>query len=594
MANASSVTSQSRSSARRVVLAAVALSSASGLVFEIVLTRIFAIAQFYHFAFMTVSLALLGLGASGSALAAYPRLMHGGRRRLAWFAAAQGASTLGAYALTNLLPFDSYSIAWDARQVVFLLVYYVSLAAPFFFSGLVVGALLSRRDIGGVNEVPILSHHVYAANLAGSGAGCVLALAVLARFGGAGAISAAALLALLGAMGLMWAAGRRWRGLTGLLGAGAILCVAWMVSPPPALELRLSPYKELSGALRYPGAQIVATRWNASSRVDLVESAGIRSLPGLSFTYAGDIPPQAGLTFDGDDLSPVPLGDAGQSNFTLSLLTALPYLLRPNADALILEPRGGLEVLTALGSGARSVRAVESNELALALANQAGGPAYGDPRVQALVDEPRAYVERSSEQIRRGQPGVDGALSLRQLGRVQPGRGLSLDGRGVRALPVAAEARRIAGRDALAADAAQRGNATAGAGRRSRSAGRRRSRPVHRRVAQLCQRFGAGQAPRPIAGWLSQQELDAIRSFAEARRFDLITAPGLSAPDANRYNVVPQDDYHRLADAVLTAKSPEPVYAAYPFDIAPPTDDHPFSATFSAGLRRRKSWPGWV
>jgi len=40
------------------------LLSAATLVFEINLTRIFSIAQFYHFAFMIVSLALLGFGAS--------------------------------------------------------------------------------------------------------------------------------------------------------------------------------------------------------------------------------------------------------------------------------------------------------------------------------------------------------------------------------------------------------------------------------------------------------------------------------------------------------------------------------------------------
>ena len=38
------------------------LLSAAALAFEVNLTRIFSVAQFYHFAFMVVSLALLGLG----------------------------------------------------------------------------------------------------------------------------------------------------------------------------------------------------------------------------------------------------------------------------------------------------------------------------------------------------------------------------------------------------------------------------------------------------------------------------------------------------------------------------------------------------
>ncbi|MEE9292694.1 MAG: hypothetical protein V3U83_07165, partial [Acidobacteriota bacterium] len=51
-----------------VILVGVAASSAAGLIFEIALTRVFAVTQFYHFAFLAVSLALLGFGASGSVL----------------------------------------------------------------------------------------------------------------------------------------------------------------------------------------------------------------------------------------------------------------------------------------------------------------------------------------------------------------------------------------------------------------------------------------------------------------------------------------------------------------------------------------------
>ena len=87
-------------------LVGVGCSSAGVLAFEIVLTRVFSVTQFYHFAFLTVSLGLLGFGASGSALAAFPRLGRGGPRRWAVLGFAQGVSTLGAYAVTNRIPFD--------------------------------------------------------------------------------------------------------------------------------------------------------------------------------------------------------------------------------------------------------------------------------------------------------------------------------------------------------------------------------------------------------------------------------------------------------------------------------------------------------
>mgnify|MGYP006177718287 CR=1 FL=1 len=47
--------------------------SAAALAYEVVLTRLFSIAHGYHFAFLAVSLALLGFGASGTLLAIAPR-----------------------------------------------------------------------------------------------------------------------------------------------------------------------------------------------------------------------------------------------------------------------------------------------------------------------------------------------------------------------------------------------------------------------------------------------------------------------------------------------------------------------------------------
>src|SRR5437870_9785815 len=49
----------------RMLLAGVALSSFSALLLELALTRLFSVVLFYHFAFLAISIALLGLGAGG-------------------------------------------------------------------------------------------------------------------------------------------------------------------------------------------------------------------------------------------------------------------------------------------------------------------------------------------------------------------------------------------------------------------------------------------------------------------------------------------------------------------------------------------------
>src|ERR1700687_7996 len=49
----------------RALLAGVAISSFAALLLELALTRLFSVVLFYHFAFLAISIALLGLGSGG-------------------------------------------------------------------------------------------------------------------------------------------------------------------------------------------------------------------------------------------------------------------------------------------------------------------------------------------------------------------------------------------------------------------------------------------------------------------------------------------------------------------------------------------------
>src|SRR5262249_33051678 len=61
----SSTSSRPQESFDRILLAGVALSSFAALLLELALTRLFSVILFYHFAFLAISIALLGLGAGG-------------------------------------------------------------------------------------------------------------------------------------------------------------------------------------------------------------------------------------------------------------------------------------------------------------------------------------------------------------------------------------------------------------------------------------------------------------------------------------------------------------------------------------------------
>lgn len=547
------------------------LLSAATLVFEINLTRLFAVAQFYHFAFMIVSLALLGFGASGTLLALVPAWAQ--RQRpgptLSSLGLACGLCMLGSYLLINGLPFDSFSITWDPRQAVILVAHYLALASPFFFSGLAVGILLtaSPQDAG----------RTYGVNLLGSAMGCALALAAPAWLGGEGVVTLsaalAALAALIGHIDLTGLA-RTVRSAPALLmllfcgyDLGARLA-GWPTAT--AMELRLSPYKGLSYALQYPDAAIIFQEWNAFSRVDVVQSRGIRSLPGLSYRYLQPPPPQHGLLVDADELSPIVLPRADPA-FAGYLPAAIAFQLRPAAEALILEPRGGLDVTTALLLGAGRVTAVEANPLIV----QAARHVYGDPRVRTVIESDRSYLRRSTEQYdvvvlslaSSYHPIRSGAYSLAEdyrytveafrdaLARLKP-EGLfvvtrwlqSPPSEELRAFALAVTALEQTGLDPAARLVAFRGYNT----------------------ATLLVKV------RPF----SAAELEAIRAFAAARAFDLIHAPGLRAEESNRYNIQPEPIYFQTFAALLDAGPREAWYASYPFEVAPPTDDRPFFGHF--------------
>jgi len=551
--------------------------SASTLAFELILTRVFAVAQWYHFAFMAVSVALLGLGASGTALALFPRVLNPPTAgRLAAVSLLFSVTLLGSYLVVNYLPFDSYRIAWERRQLIYLAVYYLALATPFFFSGLLIGGLLSAW--------PAHASTLYAFNLAGSGLGCLLAIAGLSTVGPAGAVLLAAALGMGSAALLALSANLPISNLqyphprspqVAVLIVSTLLLAALALRPPAWLDVRMSPYKTLSTVLRFPDTRLTSTAWNAYSRVDTVESSAIRSAPGLSFTYKGPMPRQAGLTVDGDDLSPITGETPESATFTDDLPVALPYDLRPGARALIINPRGGLDVLTALRHGASSVTVVEDNPLTLsAVRDRYAGftrGLYRDPRVTLVVENGRSYA-------RRPGPAFDlihlslsdsfkvvnfGAYSLTEdylhtveafgdLYRRLADNGLLVAPRWLQLPP--SEELRTAG---IALEALRR----LGVERPDEQLAAYRS---FQTMTLLVRR-----------GPFTQAELAAIRSFCASRHFDLVYLPGMAPEEANRYNVLKEPSYY-LAFQQLLGPDAETFVANYPYDIRPPTDDRPF------------------
>jgi hypothetical protein len=553
--------------------AGIGFLAAATLIFETTLTRFLGVAQFYHFAFLVVSLALLGLGASGTFLSLFPSLTNlDVSLFLGWVGLGFSLSATLAYGGVNLIPFDSYSIAWERIQILYFFLYYFVLSLPFLVSGLGMGVALSAEKEN--------HHQIYAANLVGSALGALLTPAALELAGVPGAVLVSVLcgLSTFFILGENPIKGRFLRVLVSFsFGVGAILFVGLSLANlrgSSPLGMTISPYKGLSHARRYPGSTSQFGAWNAVSRVDVLSEAGTHTLPGLSYQFQGMPPAQLGMSIDGGPLHPLTQVPPDVFQAAAWMPESVAFSLVPQADVLVLKSEGGLGVLQALAGGAKAVTVVEENPLLLKASAQTNPKynIYHHPQVQVEINNDRAYLQGVGETFDliyypltdAYRPVTSGAFSLAEdytltvegfrdaLQNINPG-GLLVVTRWLQSPPN--EGIRLVGTLLEAGEKAGLGDVA-------------EEMVIYRGVQTLTVLL------KP-AGW-SDLELGETRSFLESRRFDLVWAPDIQASDINRFNQLPEPFYFQEVKNLTQASNREAYLDDYPFDISPPDDNHPF------------------
>ncbi|MDP6953092.1 MAG: SAM-dependent methyltransferase, partial [Alphaproteobacteria bacterium] len=362
---------------------ALALVSAGVLAYEVLLVRLFAIVQWHHFAFMAISIALLGFGAAGSMLAlAQDRLRRHAAASFAGAAVLFALSAPLAFLAAQAIPFNAKAVVWDPWQLAALPAMYLVLVVPFFFgAGYIALAFLQPGARPG---------RVYAVNLLGSGAGAlgiVGALFLLSPADGlrlvAGLGLAAALLVLLDERRML---------ATGLAALGLLACAAM---PESWLALRISPYKSLSTALAVSDARLLEERSSPLGLLSVVESPAVpfRYVPGLSLTAPAMPPEQLGVFIDGDGMTAI---DRGAERDYLGYTTdAAAYGLLDRPTVLVLGAGGGRSVAQALLHDATHIDAVELDANMAELVRSYASDLHDRSEVAWHIGEARGFVTAS-------------------------------------------------------------------------------------------------------------------------------------------------------------------------------------------------------
>ncbi|MDH3458154.1 MAG: hypothetical protein OER90_15040 [Gemmatimonadota bacterium] len=545
---------------------AVALASAAILAYQVLLVRVLAIVQFYHFAYMAIGVAMLGFGASGTLLTLIGPL--GADRADRWFARSAvltALAFLAAPVLAERLPIDATQLLWHGGSWLRLGLIELVLAAPLLAGAMVV--LLGIRLTVGQSGL------VYGVSFFGSGLGAVAALSALWIVQPQRAIGLPAVIAALGALAAAWNGGRKLR-LASL--ACAVFAIGMLVSP--VWRLDITPYKALPQIEAYPGAERVAERFGPTGWVVAVEAPAFRHAPGLSLGFSGTVPAERALFVDGDLVGATPIIEPTADNLAMLdwLPSAAPYAAARHERVLVLGAGSGTEVRNATAHGARAITAVELVPDLVALNAGAPRAVTDSTPVRWVVADARSFVARTRHRYDlvvlgpAGQPGAT-AAGVHALGEDF-----------LHTVEAYVQYLRILDADGMLAVTGWLTVPPRGSLRSVLTAAEALRRVAPSRVPDglvVLRSWGTVTVLAKPAGF-TPTELQRLEHWATERQFEIDWRPGLEQPTA-RYHALAEPTVFAAARAATSGVEATDRFAdEYAFDVLPATDARPYPHHF--------------
>ena len=534
---------------------------------ELALMRELALRFWEHLAWLIISIALLGFGVSGTILLILQRFSRLTLPTLRHFSLLGLALciplSLGLGQSVNL---DLIQMVWQPIQFLRIGLLELAFTLPFIFSGMYIG--LALQD----DPARVPGH--YGASFIGSGLGGVLVLPLLFVFsprlimwGCAVLILAASFAGIRGAVRIVG-------------GIGATLLVALMIWLLPR-STQVSDHKDLPQLMAMPGSEIVAHRSGPQGLVQIVNAPAFHGAPGLALNNTSPLPDQLLVLLDGQLAGTLyENGTADDFAFLDNTTMALAYQMQEPPSRVLIGPEAGTDQLgLALYHGAEQITALTDNSsLArmkmIDLAPQIGD-LYTQPQVALLTATLRGYLYNSEsfyslidlpltgedfggfrsattnalltlDTLRKcfSQLEEDGLLSITTHAHVPPRESLRL-------INLFADLLKVSNRDPSTHLAVIRSWAT---------------------VTLVAAKTG-----------ITAEQAARIRSFSEARGFDLVWLPDITPAEVNRHHVL-EDPMYYMGAMSLLGEHQSRFISSYIYDLTSPHDGKPFFHHFSRGL----------
>ena len=565
------------------IYTAVFMVSASALIFEVSLTRLFSIHLRYHFAFMVISIAMLGTGSAGTMLyvlmqkkdppkTGKTRGAYGlpdyssticSDKYLSYYALLSGISSISSYLLSNYISFDPAEFSWDKLQFLYLALYCLVLSIPFFFIGSMIAAVFIR-----FNDK---ASSIYGFDLLGAGLGSILVLIILNFTGPEHAIIISSILCLFAVLLI----GQKPAKLVS--GVCITINLLILIIHPDFMDVKISPYKRLSLDMQHPGAAHLDTYHSSYARIDTFTSPAVRFAPGLSLKYPDPLPKQIGLAIDGGRTEALTEAGVRKSlKFLEFLPSSIGHKIAGKEKALIIDPKGGLHLLMARYYGFKEIQGIESNPLLVSV-------------IQKNYTEFSGDIYDHNTRTGYGRNFLVQASASADSSRLYDLIDIPVSGTSVSGLFGISEDYKYTVEAFTIYLKSLNENGFLSISFYLTPPPRTELRTLSTIISAL-ERLNVKEPSRRIAAirsWdsmtvlvkntvFTEKELQEIKAFSTEMLFDLVYYPGITEEESNRYIKMPSNDYFTGFQNLLNNETRRSFTDNYLFDIQPVHDDNPF------------------
>lgn len=560
--------------------------SGSVLLFELSLMRVFSILQWNYLAFMIISIAFLGYGASGTFLSVFSSLLKKAEgiklyKYLFFFSLLFSLGSLFSLFIISKIPFDLYRITTDRYQLLYLIIYYLAIATPFFFAGLCISLAISK--------LPEKVNKIYFCDLGGASIGCIFFLIIANYISLSHLLIIPPLFSFLASF--LFSLKLKDKRSFVYIVMGIFIFIILFFGGKSFYFFPINPYKSLFTLLRYPNSQIIDRRENCFSRLEVVESEGVKYAPGLSLNFSGEIPEQLGLVTDGDGLNAITklggedyLKRLRKIEFSDYLPSALGFHLIGNLDnpdkkTLIIGPGGGLDILGGIYNDIEEIWGIEMNpNIKILLQNNYGnysGNIYNREGIKILTGEGRSLLKGLDQKFDLIQISLIGSSNTASGGFYSISENYLYT---------------IEGFIDFWQHLSEGGNLSI----------TRWLKFPPREIVRLCsisletlKQMGIEKPENHLAiirSWatstlilrkkeIGEEEIRIIKDFCDKRNFDTVYFPGIKEKDANINHILEQNYYYQEIDQLINSFKEDKLkdfYDSYFFNVSAVTDNQPY------------------